>query len=103
MVEIPTRRAAPFTHWLAWGIEGETRGLVEGERPPLEGRNSFRQGGRRGPCPPRGHGPHRYVFRLVALDATLEDLAAGAAARGVDEAVNGHILAADELLGTFER
>jgi hypothetical protein len=25
------------------------------------------------------------------------------AARGVDEAVNGHILAAAELLGTFER
>jgi Raf kinase inhibitor-like YbhB/YbcL family protein len=103
VVEDPDAPGGTFTHWLAWGIEAETRGLVEGERPPLEGRNSFRQRGWRGPCPPRGHGPHRYVFRLVALDATLEDLAPGAAARGVDEAVNGHILAAAELLGTFER
>jgi phosphatidylethanolamine-binding protein (PEBP) family uncharacterized protein len=88
------------------GIAPETRRLAEGQHPPTEGRNDFRQRGWRGwrgPCPPRGHGPHRYVFRLVALDATLEDLAAGADARDVDAAVSGHVLAAAELVGTFER
>jgi phosphatidylethanolamine-binding protein (PEBP) family uncharacterized protein len=43
------------------------------------------------------------VFRLVALDVTLEDLAAGASARQVDEAVSGHVLAAAELVGAFTR
>jgi hypothetical protein len=83
----------------ASGIEPDARALDRGQRPPLEGRNDFRQRGWRGPCPPRGHGPHRYLFRLVALDATLEDLAPGAA----DETVRGHVLAAAELVGTFER
>jgi Raf kinase inhibitor-like YbhB/YbcL family protein len=92
-----------FTHWLAWGIEPGAHGLAEGQRPPLEGRNDFRQRGWRGPCPPRAHGPHRYVFRLVALDTTLDDLAPGAASRDVDEAVSGHVLAAAELVETFER
>jgi Raf kinase inhibitor-like YbhB/YbcL family protein len=103
VVEDPDAPGGTFTHWLAWGIEPEARGLVEGQRPPLQGRNDFRQSGWRGPCPPPGHGPHRYVFRLVALDATLEDLAPGAATRDVDEAVSGHVLAAAELVGTFQR
>jgi Raf kinase inhibitor-like YbhB/YbcL family protein len=103
VVEDPDAPGGTFTHWLAWGIESEAGGLVEGERPPLEGRNDFRQPGWRGPCPPPGHGPHRYVFRLVALDTTLEDLDPRAAAREVDEAVSGHVLAAAELTGTFER
>jgi Raf kinase inhibitor-like YbhB/YbcL family protein len=103
VVEDPDAPGGTFTHWLAWGIEPRARGLVEGQRPPLEGRNDFRQRGWRGPCPPRGHGRHRYVFRLVALDVALEELARGATARDVDEAVSGHILAAAELLGTFER
>jgi Raf kinase inhibitor-like YbhB/YbcL family protein len=103
VVEDPDAPGGTFTHWLVWGIEPEARGLAEGERPPLEGRNDFRRRGWRGPCPPRGHGPHRYVFRLVALDAMLKDLAPGAAARDVDEAVSGHVLAAAELTGTFER
>jgi Raf kinase inhibitor-like YbhB/YbcL family protein len=103
VVEDPDAPGGTFTHWLVWGIEPEARGLAEGERPPLEGRNDFRRRGWRGPCPPRGHCPHRYVFRLVALDAMLKDLAPGAAARDVDEAVSGHVLAAAELTGTFER
>jgi Raf kinase inhibitor-like YbhB/YbcL family protein len=103
VVEDPDAPGGTFTHWLAWGIEPGARELAEGERPPQEGRNDFRRRGWRGPCPPRGHGPHRYVFRLVALDSTLDDLPAGAAARDVDEAVSGHVLAAAELVGTFER
>jgi Raf kinase inhibitor-like YbhB/YbcL family protein len=103
VVEDPDAPGGTFTHWLTWGIGPEKRELAEGERPPLEGRNDFRQRGWRGPCPPRSHGPHRYVFRVVALDVTLEDLAPGASARDVDEAVSGHVLAAAELVGTFER
>jgi Raf kinase inhibitor-like YbhB/YbcL family protein len=103
VVEDPDAPGGTFTHWLAWGIEPGTLGLAEGGHPPMEGRNDFRRRGWRGPCPPRGHGPHRYVFRLVALDTTLTDLAPGAGARKVDEAVRGHVLGAAELIGTFER
>jgi hypothetical protein len=39
----------------------------------------------------------------VALDSTLDALPASAAARDVDEAVSGQVLAAAELVGTFER
>jgi Raf kinase inhibitor-like YbhB/YbcL family protein len=103
VVEDPDAPRGTFTHWLAWGIPPDAPGLAEGRLPPREGRNDFGEAGWRGPCPPRGHGPHRYVFRLVALDTTLDDLAPGAGARDVDEAVDGHVLAAAELTGTFER
>jgi Raf kinase inhibitor-like YbhB/YbcL family protein len=103
VVEDPDAPGGTFTHWLTWGIAPDAAGLAEGQRPPLEGRNDFGRRGWRGPCPPPGHGPHRYVFRVVALDTTLDDLSSGAAARGVDEAVSGHVLAAAELIGTFER
>ena len=82
-VEDPDAPGGTFTRWLAWGIEPDARGLGEVERRPLEGRNDFRRRGGRGPRPPRRHGPHRYVFRLVALDATLEELAPEATAREV--------------------
>jgi Raf kinase inhibitor-like YbhB/YbcL family protein len=103
VVDDPDAPNGTFTHWLAWGIEPAARGLAEGEHPPVEGRNDFRERAWRGPCPPRGHGPHRYIFRLVALDTTLDDLAPGAAAQDVDQALSGHVLAAAELIGTFER
>jgi Raf kinase inhibitor-like YbhB/YbcL family protein len=103
VVEDPDAPGGTFTHWLAWGIEPGAHGLAEGGRPPEEGRNDFRHRGWRGPCPPTRHGPHRYVFRLVALDTTLTGLAPGAGAEDVDEAVSGHVLAAAELIGTFAR
>jgi phosphatidylethanolamine-binding protein (PEBP) family uncharacterized protein len=57
----------------------------------------------RASCRSVNGGAQRDVFRVAALDARLEDLAAGATAREVDEAVGGRLLAGDELVGTFER
>jgi Raf kinase inhibitor-like YbhB/YbcL family protein len=103
VVEDPDAPRGTFTHWLAWGIAPDAAGLAEGRRAPIEGRNDFGARGWRGPCPPPGHGPHRYIFRLAALDTTLDDLAPGGGAREVDEAVSSHVLAAAELIGTYER
>lgn len=91
-----------FTHWTAWGLDPTADGLGEGERAPNEGRNDFGTTGYRGPCPPPGHGRHRYVFRLYALDADLE-VDVGAAKADLEETIKGHVLTTAELVGTFER
>jgi Raf kinase inhibitor-like YbhB/YbcL family protein len=98
----PDAPSGTFTHWLAWGIDPGSGGLGEGEAAPVEGQNGFGTTGYRGPCPPPGHGPHRYFFRLHVLDAEL-DLAAGSSREELEAALEGHILASGELMGTYER
>jgi Raf kinase inhibitor-like YbhB/YbcL family protein len=91
----------PFTHWLAWGLPPVAGGLGEGESAPREGRNDFGAPGYRGPCPPAGK-PHRYVYRLYALDAEPE-LGPSDRRLSFDAAVEGHALATAELVGVYER
>ncbi len=55
-----------------------------------------------GPTPPKGHGAHRYVFQLYALDAPLE-LPRTAGARSVIRGMRGHVLARARIVGTYER
>jgi Raf kinase inhibitor-like YbhB/YbcL family protein len=102
IVDDPDAPVGTFTHWLGWGIDPGSRGPAAGEPAPVEGRNDFRTTGYRGPCPPRGHGPHRYVFRLFALDAALE-LRPGKDRADVERAANAHNLAVAELVGVYER
>jgi hypothetical protein len=54
-----------------------------------------------GPCPPPGK-PHRYFFKLYALDRMLE-LKPGATKKDVEAAMKGHILAEGQLMGTYQR
>lgn len=98
----PDAPRGTFTHWLAWGLRPGAGELGEGEAGPVEGCNDFGAVGYRGPCPPRGHGTHRYFFRLYALDAEL-DLASSSSKGEVERALEGHVLAVAELVGTYER
>jgi Raf kinase inhibitor-like YbhB/YbcL family protein len=102
IVDDPDAPGGTFTHWLAWAIEPESAGIGEGQAAPVEGRNDFGTIGYRGPCPPPGHGPHRYFFRLHALDANVE-LERGAGKRDLERALEGHVLGAAELNGRYER
>ena len=102
IVDDPDAPVGTFTHWLAWNIDASAGGLAEGESAPAEGSNDFGVGGWSGPCPPPAHGAHRYFFRLHALDRTL-DVAFRADRRDVEQALQGHVLATAELIGTFER
>jgi Raf kinase inhibitor-like YbhB/YbcL family protein len=102
VVDDPDAPGGVFTHWLGWGLDPAASGLGEGESAPAEGRNDFGTTGYRGPCPPPGHGRHRYVFRLYALDAQL-GLGAGAAKAELEQALEGHVLTTAELVGTYER
>jgi Raf kinase inhibitor-like YbhB/YbcL family protein len=102
IVDDPDAPRGVFTHWVAWGLDPAVEALGEGEAAPREGRNDFGTSGYRGPCPPPGHGRHRYVFRLFALD-TEPELGAGAAKAELEQAIEGHVLMTAELVGTYER
>jgi Raf kinase inhibitor-like YbhB/YbcL family protein len=90
-----------FDHWIAWNIPADTKSFAEGFHPPKQGINGFGQTRYRGPCPPPGR-PHRYFFKLYALD-TLLDLPDGSDKAALEEAMEGHILANAELIGLYQR
>jgi Raf kinase inhibitor-like YbhB/YbcL family protein len=102
VVDDPDAPGGTFTHWLAWDLEPAAGKLGEGQAAPSEGSNDFGRVGYRGPCPPPGRGPHRYILRLYALDASL-DVRPGADKADIERALNGRSLATAELVGRYER
>lgn len=92
--------ARPFVHWLVWNIPGAMTSLAEGRVPAgaAQGANDAGGTGYFGPRPPSGI--HHYHFKIFALDGTL-GLAAGADRAALSRAMNGHVLAGGELVGTF--
>ena len=105
--EDPDAPVGTWIHWVIYDLPPDLRTLSEGippdEHPTVggtHGKNSWRRLGYGGPCPPRGK--HRYFFRLSALDTTL-DLKPGASVEQVRKAMEGHILAQAELMGTYTR
>ncbi len=97
-----------FVHWVIFDIPPALNGFPEGlaKTPTLpgtgvQGNADFRRPGYGGPCPPKGK-PHHYYFRLYALDSLL-NLPAGAKRSDVDKAMQGHILASGQLIGTYGR
>ncbi len=105
--------AEPWVHWVIYKIPGEATGLPENilpeERPlqpagVVQGRNSWDEGeniGYRGPAPPKGR-PHRYFFRVYALDTELPGKA-GMTKKGLLDEMKGHVLAEGQLMGKYER
>jgi Raf kinase inhibitor-like YbhB/YbcL family protein len=104
----PDAPVGTWTHWIAWDIPASSTGLPEGvpkqEALPdgtRQGRNDFKRIGYGGPCPPPGK-PHRYFFRLYALDAKLT-LNPGATRHELERAMDGHVLARAEVIGKYGR
>ncbi|MGZ0202804.1 YbhB/YbcL family Raf kinase inhibitor-like protein [Streptomyces sp. RM1] len=91
-----------FAHWLVWDIGAGTRRLSAGERPPgaKEGRNGFGTDGYRGPCPPRGGHPHRYLLTVYATDRR-PPVSPGASLDTLRRALSGHTLATGTLTGRY--
>ena len=75
----PDAPGGTFTHWTVTGIDPSSSDVGQGTVPAggTEERNSFGQAAYGGPCPPRGAEPHRYIFRIEALDAAGNALASG--------------------------
>jgi Raf kinase inhibitor-like YbhB/YbcL family protein len=102
----PDAPAGTWSHWLLWNIPASVRSLAQGFKPGQlgeSGTNDFGKPGYNGPCPPRGHGPHRYFFNLHALDVPSLDLRAGAKRANLDRALRGHVLAQTQYMGRYER
>ena len=104
----PDAPAGIWVHWVAYDLPAGARQLPEGvpksEEVPGGGRqgtNDFRRVGYGGPCPPPGN-PHRYYFKLYALDIQL-NLQPGARKKEVEKAMKGHVLAQAEVMGRFRR
>jgi len=112
IVDDPDAPGQTFTHWVLVNLPPTQTQLVRdvdlqhhlgtAEPAPVEGANGFGGTGYGGPCPPPGDGPHRYFFRLYALDTVL-DVGPGASKQQVTDAMNGHVLAETDYMGTYER
>jgi Raf kinase inhibitor-like YbhB/YbcL family protein len=102
----PDAPGGTFTHWLVFNLAPQTQSLPEGASASLpgggiQGRNGFGKVGYGGPCPPPGK-PHRYFFRVFALDNTLQ-LKAGASREEIEKAMQGHVLAQGEIMARYGR
>ncbi|GMV49372.1 YbhB/YbcL family Raf kinase inhibitor-like protein [Nitrospirales bacterium NOB] len=104
----PDAPAGTWVHWVMYNIPIDIRGLVEAlpaqdilPNDAQQGLNDFKRVGYGGPCPPPGN-PHRYYFRLYALDQELS-LKPRAAKAQVLDAMKGHVLAEAQLMGRFTR
>jgi Raf kinase inhibitor-like YbhB/YbcL family protein len=105
IVDDPDAPAGTWVHWVQFDIPGTTHELPEGSgaKAGIAGTNSFGKPGYGGPCPPKGHGPHRYYFRLYALKVDKLGLKQGAKREEVDRAMKPHIIAQAEYMGRYER
>ena len=103
IVDDPDAPSGTFTHWLLWDIPGDKTYLEEGTKEGISGKNDFGRIGYGGPCPPRGHGPHRYFFKLYALDVQSLNIKKGSTRLSLEKAMKGHIIEKTEYMGTYQR
>src|SRR5690606_22545140 len=103
IVEDPDAPRGTFTHWIVFDIPTDFNDRTlseavkfEGANGPREGTNDFGRIGYGGPCPPPGS-PHRYVFRLYAVNTRL-GLRTGVTKDQVTAALSGHVLAETSLV-----
>ncbi len=95
-----------WVHWVLYDLPADARALAEGASssslPPgtRAGANDWKHASWGGPCPPIGR--HRYFFKLYAVDTTLGPRGALSKAELL-EALEGHVLAQVELIGTYQK
>jgi Raf kinase inhibitor-like YbhB/YbcL family protein len=104
----PDAPAGTWTHWVIFDLPPATSALPEAvskvdELPSggRQGRNDFQRIGYGGPCPPAGK-PHRYFFKLYALDRAL-GLKPGSTKQELEQAMQSHILEKTEWMGKYQR
>jgi len=108
IMDDPDAPVGTWVHWVLYDLPANTTALAEAvpkdeqlSSGARQGRNDFGRIGYGGPCPPGGK-PHRYFFKLYALDTKL-GLKAGATKAEVERAMKGHVLGQGELIGKYGR
>jgi Raf kinase inhibitor-like YbhB/YbcL family protein len=104
----PDAPSGMWVHWVLYDLPATATELAEDvpksqyvAAGAKQGLNDFRHLGYGGPCPPPGKA-HRYYFKLYALDTVL-DLKPGATKKDVERAMEKHVLAQAQLMGTYKR
>ena len=103
----PDAPGKTWVHWVVYNLPPSVTQLPEAFPAERQQADGTRQGltdfgrvGYGGPCPPSG--THRYFFKLYALDGELT-LPPGATKAQVEAAMQGHVLAEAQLMGTYRR
>lgn len=105
----PDAPLGTFIHWVLYNIPASVNRLEENvpkvevvEGVGVQGVNDFGGIGYGGPCPPPGHGDHRYYFALHALDSQL-DLPPRLKASEVLKHIEPHVIGYAILMGKYSR
>ena len=105
----PDAPAGTWHHWAAYDIAaGQTELAEDASRHGGAARfkqaiNDFHRAGYGGPCPPHGHGRHRYHFRLLALSVDHLSLGAKPSCSEVEREARRHVIAEATLIGIYQR
>ena len=104
----PDAPMGTWVHWVVYDIPPTAHQFSEGipssatiSDGSKQGITDFGRPGYGGPCPPHGK-PHRYYFKLYALD-TMLNLPLKQTKTDLVQAMQGHILATAKLMGKYER
>jgi len=107
-VDDPDAPVGDWFHWIVYNLPVSTTELTEGlpkfENLPKGGKqamNDFKRLGYGGPCPPVGK-PHRYFFKLYALDVQF-NLPANTDGKQFMNALTNHVVAQTGIMGTYQR
>ncbi|MFC2174812.1 YbhB/YbcL family Raf kinase inhibitor-like protein [archaeon] len=100
IVDDPDAPLGIWVHWVVWNLPVKNMPENKLEFGGIQGMNSFGKLDYGGPCPPSGK--HRYFFKMYALDTKL-DLEDGLSKEELERAMDSHILAQAQLVGTYER
>jgi hypothetical protein len=102
----PSSLDGSFVHWAIYNIPAKLNHLPKGisrdktlPNGTMQGRNSFHRFGYDGPCPPANE-THHYTFTFYALNKVL-NVKHGAAVDDLQNAMQGHIIATTQLMGTY--
>ena len=97
-----------FWHWTVANIPADVTELAEGAssdglpRGAVEGRTDFGEPGFGGAAPPPGHGPHRYIFTVFAVDTERLDVTPENSGAVFGFNLHFHTLAKASITGVYE-
>jgi Raf kinase inhibitor-like YbhB/YbcL family protein len=108
IMDDPDAPIGTFTHWIVYDIPSNVLELKENFPKKSvvgnikQGQNDFGKIGYGGPCPPRGK-PHRYFFKVFALDVESLGLPAGLSREEVERFINKHTISSGFTYGLYKR